>query len=156
MNSSSKLSPLHTPYEGELLSRAHSDYPASVDYNTMGIGSQFEEYVSRALHSEPYEYHIKPSCLDDGDLVVFPAISQDGTLCEAQCFKKCKLSDKLYLSRKRRIQRLKKSSNLMDEVDQKEVRIIVSRVPDENRRNYRKSSHHSAIIARAKEMLLAI
>ncbi|KAI0543491.1 hypothetical protein F4679DRAFT_106220 [Xylaria curta] len=119
----------------EFLSRAPSGYPEAVLYDTIGVGTQFEKIVSKALQNEEHKYDIKASCLDDGDLVIFPAISNDGTLCEAQCFKKCKLPDKLYLSRKRRIQRLRKSGNLVDEVNQKEVRILVSRIPENAPRN---------------------
>ncbi|KAI0530447.1 hypothetical protein GGR58DRAFT_493414 [Xylaria digitata] len=88
----------------------------------------FENYVGRSLQGRQHEYQIKPRCWDDGDLVVFPAVSQDGYLCEAQFFKKCPLPRKLYLLRKRRIQRLKRSTNLMDELDQEDVKILVSRV----------------------------
>ncbi|TRX93429.1 hypothetical protein FHL15_005704 [Xylaria flabelliformis] len=124
--------------KGEFLSRAPSGYPEAVHYDTIGVGAEFEKIVSRALQKEEHRYDIKASCLDDGDLVIFSAISNDGTLCEAQCFKKCKLPDKLYLSRKRRIHRLRKSGNLMDEVNQKEVRILVSRVPEDTTRSCRK------------------
>ncbi|KAI0856488.1 hypothetical protein F4860DRAFT_492846 [Xylaria cubensis] len=138
MDFTSKLSLSHMPYGRELLSRAPCGYLEAVRYDTIGVGAQFEEIVSRALQNEQYKYDIEANCLDDGDLVVFSAISNDGTLCEAQCFKKCKLPDKLYLSRKRRIQRLRKSSNLLHEVNQKEVRILVSRIPENTPRNCRK------------------
>lgn len=98
-----------------------------------GPPSSFEEYyVGRALQGRHNQYHIKPSCLDDGNLVVCPAISQgDGALCEAQFFflRGRELPHKLYLSRKRRIQRLRRSANLLDEFDGDGVRILVSRVP---------------------------
>ncbi|KAI8946975.1 hypothetical protein F4801DRAFT_30154 [Xylaria longipes] len=131
----SGLSLPHMPYKEQVLSQASSFSPEIFHHDTIGIGAQFTEYVSNVLQGENNKYYIKPSCLDDGDLVVFPAISHDDTLCEAQCFKKYRLPDKLYLARKRRIQRLKKSSNLMDEVNQKNIRIIVSRVPEGNPRN---------------------
>ncbi|KAI1121393.1 hypothetical protein F5Y10DRAFT_272142 [Nemania abortiva] len=88
----------------------------------------FEDYVGRFLQGQRRKYHIKPRCWDDGDLVVFLAVSHDGELCEAQFFKKGPLPRKLYLSRKRRIQRLKRSANFMDDVNQEDVRILVSRV----------------------------
>ncbi|KAI0098034.1 hypothetical protein GGR51DRAFT_438265 [Nemania sp. FL0031] len=88
----------------------------------------FEDYVGKALQGKRQKYHIKPRCWDDGDLVVFPAVSHSGEVFEAQFFKKSLLPRKLYLSRKRRIQRLKRSANFMDELNQEDVRILVSRV----------------------------
>ncbi|GAP83020.1 hypothetical protein SAMD00023353_0400090 [Rosellinia necatrix] len=101
------------------------------------MGSRFENYVGNALRGQRNEYHIRPSCLDKGDLVVFPAIAHDGAVCEAQFFDKCRLPRKLYQARKRRIQRLKKSRNLLDEVDHDDVKIIVSRVPESSCQNCR-------------------
>ncbi|KAI0451125.1 hypothetical protein F5B21DRAFT_488256 [Xylaria acuta] len=128
MDCNSRLSPSHAHYREQVATRVPIYSPEAFHHDTLGIGAHFEEFVSEILQSEQHKYQIKPSCLNDGDLVVIPAVSHDGTPCEAQCFKKCKLPDKLYLSRKRRIQRLKNSNNLMAEVDQKGVRIIVSRV----------------------------
>ncbi|KAJ2980647.1 hypothetical protein NUW58_g6888 [Xylaria curta] len=130
MRSSTILSPSCGPWKGQLQYRAPSDSLRPVHCDAMG--TPFEEIVRSALRSQAHRYYIKPSSLDEGDLVVFPAISYDGALCEAQCFKKCELPRKLYLSRKRRIQRLQRSSNLMHELDEKDVKILVSRVPKNN------------------------
>ncbi|KAI0479841.1 hypothetical protein F4859DRAFT_513343 [Xylaria cf. heliscus] len=134
---SSGPSPSQMRYEENFPSRSSGYTPESLYLDTLGIGAQFEENVSQILQSEQNQYQIESSCLDDGDLVVFPATSQDGTPCEAQCFRKCQLPDKLYSARKRRIQRLKKSCNLMHEVNKNGVKIIVSRISEGNPRSCR-------------------
>ncbi|KAI0445433.1 hypothetical protein F4803DRAFT_507742 [Xylaria telfairii] len=105
--------------------QALRDSPNTVARYINGIS--FEEYIRGALRSKDCQFTIGPSCLDDGDLIVFPATSRDGAPCEVQCFVQCTLPDKLYLSRKRRIQRLKRSQNLIYDIHDTEVRIIISR-----------------------------
>ncbi|KAI3328395.1 hypothetical protein F4824DRAFT_517488 [Ustulina deusta] len=111
-------------------------YPQNRNPNDSGelsgcetVATSFDDYVGKSLQGKQREYHIKPSCWNDGDLIVFPAISDKGESCEGQFFKKCELPRKLYLARKRRIQRLRRSNNFMDELDLEGVKIIVSRVP---------------------------
>ncbi|KAI3324796.1 hypothetical protein HD806DRAFT_543402 [Xylariaceae sp. AK1471] len=128
MNSASQLCPLHGSYWENIESQTLHSPLEDVHFKIMN--APFDSYVGRTLQGHQDKYHIKPSCWDDGDLVVYPAVSHNGELCEAQFFKKCQLPTKLYLSRKRRIQRLKRSKNLMDELDHGDVRIFVSRVSE--------------------------
>ncbi|KAI0164973.1 hypothetical protein GGR57DRAFT_497843 [Xylariaceae sp. FL1272] len=101
--------------------------PVSFQPNT----KPFENYAGRVLEGQCHKYRIKPQYQEDGDHAIFAAVrNHDQEPCEAQFFQKCPLPQQLYLSRKRRIQRLRKSSNFMEMVDQDDVRILVSRVTE--------------------------
>ncbi|KAK5636193.1 hypothetical protein RRF57_011905 [Xylaria bambusicola] len=92
------------------------------------VATLFDHYIGEPLQGNQRKYYIERSCWDDGDLVIFPAISDKGERCQGQFFKTCELPRKLYLARRRRIQRLRKSQNFMDEINGEGVKILVSRV----------------------------
>ncbi|KAK6205724.1 hypothetical protein LQW54_008304 [Pestalotiopsis sp. IQ-011] len=93
----------------------------------MAINNQFEDYVGSVLKGQQHTYHIQPHCWGDGDLVIVP-VTHDGELFEAQFFAKCQLPKQLYRSRKRRIQRLRRSEeNFMEELDEDGFKILISR-----------------------------
>ncbi|KAI1261025.1 hypothetical protein F5Y18DRAFT_431570 [Xylariaceae sp. FL1019] len=99
--------------------------PISFQTNT----KTFENYAGSVLEGQCHKYRIKPQYQENGDHAIFAAVrNHDQEICEAQFFQKCHLPQQLYLSRKRRIQRLRNSSNFMEMVDQEDVRILVSRV----------------------------
>lgn len=62
------------------------------------------------------------------DLSIYK-VYHGGEHFEAQVFEKRRLPMKVYLSRKRRIQRLKRSANFIDDIDWDNARIIISRIP---------------------------
>ncbi|KAI0195513.1 hypothetical protein F4808DRAFT_440442 [Astrocystis sublimbata] len=104
--------------------------------DALGRGAQFDHHdVGTILQSLGEKLKVGPRCMDDGDLVVYPVMSEDGTPYEAQCFAKYQLPQKLYTARRRRICRLRKSTNLVKELDEEGIKIIVSRVPMADARN---------------------
>lgn len=52
-----------------------------------------------------------------------------GEAFEAQAFELCRLSERLYSSRKRRMRRLQRSTNFEDDVSQEGLRFLISRPP---------------------------
>jgi hypothetical protein len=71
---------------------------------------------------------------------VYGVVSLDGQhLYEAQAFEHCPLPEKLYLARKRRIKRLQRSKNIIDEFEQNEAKILVSRISGGGLERHRKS-----------------
>ena len=62
------------------------------------------------------------------DLSIY-AVRRDGEDFEAQAFTKCPLPSKVHLSRKRRIQRLRRSANFVEDFESDEGRIIVLSIP---------------------------
>ncbi|KAI1327014.1 hypothetical protein F5Y16DRAFT_373019 [Xylariaceae sp. FL0255] len=83
-----------------------------------------------SLKGQRYEYKIGDCKQEQGaDLKIYSAVrNDDKEPCEAHFFEKYRLPNKLYLSRKRRIQRLKRSSNFMEFVDQDNHRAIITKV----------------------------
>ncbi|KAJ8124677.1 hypothetical protein O1611_g8963 [Lasiodiplodia mahajangana] len=90
------------------------------------------DYVGKAIQGQVRrsQFRIEAPCWYDEQLAVAPAFS-NGELFEAQFFGNGILPRKLYLSRKRRIQRLRKSKNFEDMSDQGGVKVFFSRVPKE-------------------------
>ncbi|KAI1174525.1 hypothetical protein F4777DRAFT_553466 [Nemania sp. FL0916] len=100
--------------------------------NLQRSGLHSERYLNTILKGQVHQYRIQRCLRDEGDLRILSVIrDHDKQPCEAQLFQKCQLPEKLYLSRKRRIQRLKRSSNFMDYMDQDNHRVLVTRVSED-------------------------
>lgn len=137
MTSSNQLHILHGSHKVHTEARTLHDSPQPIPFNAMK--PELRKYVDSDLQGGHHNYRIQSPYRDEGDLVVFCALSLDDNendenyndndheQLKAQIFSKCRLPPKLYLSRKRRIQRLKKSANLVAELDQEDVKIFLSR-----------------------------
>ncbi|KAI0891448.1 hypothetical protein F4806DRAFT_482569 [Annulohypoxylon nitens] len=99
----------------------------------------YKNYLGIVLRGDRRTYIIVSRCLEDGDLLIYHVINidVDDEHCEAQVFLKCRLPIKLYLSRKRRIQRIKRSNNLREEFELSDAMVLVSRIPEEGIERHR-------------------
>ncbi|KAI1455158.1 hypothetical protein F4805DRAFT_437028 [Annulohypoxylon moriforme] len=93
----------------------------------------YRNHIGIILRGDQRKYVVISQCLKDEDLLIYHVVNidVDGEHYEAQMFLKCRLPLKLYLSRKRRIQRLKRSDNLREEFELSDAIVLVSRIPEE-------------------------
>lgn len=100
------------PRDGK--SDCHSDRSMKIPY---------ENYVGAVLNQK---YRITFLWTNKEHLGIYTVTSWDGVSFEAQAFELCQLPDKLYLSRKRRLRRLKQSGHCTDDFKQGQSRYLIS------------------------------
>ncbi|KAI1481232.1 hypothetical protein F4774DRAFT_374716 [Daldinia eschscholtzii] len=88
----------------------------------------YQTYSNSKFEGQKYTFDIIRQYWGDGDLSVY-VVHHGGQLFEAQVFAKSRLPFKIYLSRKRRIQRLRRSDNYVDELESDYAKIIISCIP---------------------------
>ncbi|OTB06580.1 hypothetical protein M426DRAFT_9359 [Hypoxylon sp. CI-4A] len=109
---------------------SHHEYEGISNSSRFSI--PYENYIRAALRGNKFTYLILSRCFEDKDLLVYHVVNLDDEQCEAQVFiKRDRPRDKLYMSRKRRIQRLKRSANLIEEFELNEATVFVSRIPEQ-------------------------
>ncbi|KAL1848316.1 hypothetical protein Daus18300_013642 [Diaporthe australafricana] len=87
-----------------------------------------EQYIGFEVTGHKHVYRVTSRCLIDDNLSVYE-ISRDGKTFEAQEFVKSGLPLNLYLSRKRRIQRLRWSDSFVEEIPVDGANILISYMP---------------------------
>ncbi|KAI8951480.1 hypothetical protein F4801DRAFT_544848 [Xylaria longipes] len=88
-----------------------------------------EDYENFALVGQEGIYYVESLCWDDGDLIVYQIISDEGNRLQAQQFDLCPLPNNLYCARKRRIQRLRKARKIVEIIELDGVKVLVTPVP---------------------------
>ncbi|KAI1453918.1 hypothetical protein F4805DRAFT_441846 [Annulohypoxylon moriforme] len=104
--------------------------------STMDILCQNLEVPNPEGQQRTYEIITQHS--DFGDFSIY-VVRYEGTYLEAQVFTQCRLPLKMYLSRKRRVQRLRRSVNFFDEFEKDGVRFFVSRIPEDGIEKHQKA-----------------
>ncbi|KAI0532867.1 hypothetical protein GGR58DRAFT_488699 [Xylaria digitata] len=89
-----------------------------------------EDYENFALVGQEGIYHVESLCWDDGDLIVYQVISDEGNRLQAQQFDLRPLPKNLYCARKRRIHRLRKAQNIIETIKLDGVKVLVTPVPE--------------------------
>ena len=74
------------------------------------------------------KYRVESLCWDDGDLVVYQIISDEGNRLQAQQFDLCRLPNNVFRARKRRIYRLRKTNRVVEEIKLDGVKVFVTHV----------------------------
>lgn len=92
-------------------------------YSDRTMNLPYENYLGAVLNQK---YRILFLWTNKEHLGIYTVTSWDGVSFEAQAFELCQLPDKLYLSRKRRLRRLKQSGNCTDDFKQGQSRYLIS------------------------------
>ncbi|KAK5633110.1 hypothetical protein RRF57_008824 [Xylaria bambusicola] len=85
-----------------------------------------EDYENFTLFGQDRKYRVEHRSWDDGDLIVYEIISEEGNKLEAQQFDLRPLPDSLYQARKRRIHRLRKAQKIVEEIKLDGVKILIT------------------------------
>ncbi|KAI1390925.1 uncharacterized protein F4822DRAFT_167118 [Hypoxylon trugodes] len=101
-------------------------HPSLSAARTMNL--PYQDHSDSKLKGYEHTYDIGARIWRDKDLSVYVAHYQKDYF-EAQAFEKYRLPPKVYLARKRRIQRLKRSINFVEEIESDESKFIISRIP---------------------------
>ena len=96
--------------------------------NTLCEDTPGEGDVHSTFQGPKCTYQILSRRSHDADLSIY-TLRHGGEDFEAQVFTKCNLPAKLYKSRKKRIRRLRRSANFIEEFESDEGRIIVMSIP---------------------------
>ena len=98
-----------------------------------------EGYNNFVLVGQKGTYYVKSLCWDDGDLMIYQIINDEGKRFQAQQFELRPLPNHLYSSRKRRIHRLRKAQKIFETIESGGIRILITPAPrdsPEDRQSY--------------------
>ncbi|KAI0859308.1 hypothetical protein F4860DRAFT_483098 [Xylaria cubensis] len=89
-----------------------------------------DDYKNFRLDGQEDSYLVESLCWDDGDLTVYQIISDKGERLQAQQYNLCPLPQSQYVSRKRRIHRLRKAQRIIETIKLDGVKVLVTPFPE--------------------------